>query len=84
MTKFESNVIERVNALTGKLISFRPAEFEVGTLIICDKIEFYLPPSDCAKYFQIAKYYELDIVSHFSSLLIKKFDLEQINENKNE
>ncbi len=73
--KFIEKVIENVKYLTGKIVEFKPMEFNVGLFIIIDGVSKGLTNSVLRDYKNTIDYYEIDIITDFSNMIIKKFNL---------
>lgn len=78
MKKLIIEIIERVRLLTGKIVEYKESELHNGTILSIDDDYFLLTPSDEVKYIQVAKLYDIDIVTDFSNVIIKKFKLKTI------
>ena len=73
--KFIEKVIENVKYLTGKIVEFKPMEFNVGLFIIIDGVSKGLTNSVLRDYNNTIDYYEIDIITDFSNMIIKEFNL---------
>ena len=73
--KFIEKVIENVKHLTGKIVEFIPMEFNVGVFIIIDGVSKGLTNSVLRDYKNTINYYEIDIITDFSNMIIKEFNL---------
>ena len=73
--KFIEKVIENVKYLTGKIVEFKPMEFNVGVFIIIDGVSKGLTNSVLRDYKNTINYYEIDIITDFSNMIIKEFNL---------
>ena len=73
--KFIEKVIENVKHLTGKIVEFKPMEFNVGLFIIIDGVSKGLTNSVLRDYNNTIDYYEIDIITDFSNMIIKEFKL---------
>ena len=73
--QMDKEIIERVKLITGKNVEFRPTEFDTGTIIMIDDVSFFLPKSQWMDYKRTINYYEIDIVSDLSNVIINKFNL---------
>ena len=73
--KFIEKVIENVKYLTGKIVEFKPMEFNVGLFIIIEGVSKGLTNSVLRDYNNTIDYYEIDIITDFSNMIIKEFNL---------
>lgn len=70
----EEQIIERVKLLTGKNLELNKQDFG-GTIMIIDGNSFILERRHWVEYKQMIELYSIDLISDFSNLIIKKFNL---------
>jgi len=73
--ELQSQIIDRVKQITGKIIEFKPMDFDTGTTIEHGDVSMKLPNSHWIDYKRTINYYEIDIVSDFSNRIINELKL---------
>lgn len=73
--ELQNQIIERVKQITGKTVEFKPMDFDTGTIIEHGDVSMELPNSHWIDYKRTINYYEIDIVSDFSNIIINKLKL---------